>query len=191
MVSLNLPFQACRLPGLPGPDLGDFLYAQKVTKKAPGRPWTPVFAQSVSIRFDTAQPLKYLFASGSLVIGAVSIQLRLTALVLRCVPYNAKTDTFISLTGRQPKSDKQPGRDQMLKKGISVAAQHLLCRRPIGQKRGSSPKGAGVFLGTFCTSKKYPARGCGNPQSRRPFPAGSEAPAGGHRQKRGAPQRSS
>ena len=33
---------ALRLPGLPGPDPGNFLYAQKVTKKAPGRPRTPV-----------------------------------------------------------------------------------------------------------------------------------------------------
>ena len=114
------------LPGLPGPDPGNFLYAQKVTKKAPGRPWTPVFAQSVSIRFDTAQPLKYLFASGSLVIGAVSIQLRLTALVLRCVPYNAKTDTFISLTGRQPKLKKKPAVDQMPKDAGSVATQYQI-----------------------------------------------------------------
>ena len=61
------------LSGLPAPDPGDFLYAQKVTKKAPGRPWTPFFVQSDTIRGDARLPLKYRFASGSLVIGAVGV----------------------------------------------------------------------------------------------------------------------
>ena len=34
------------LPGLLGPDPGDFLCVQKVTKKALGRPQTPFFVQS-------------------------------------------------------------------------------------------------------------------------------------------------
>ena len=51
-------YQPCRLAGLPGPDPGNFLYAQKVTKKAPGAPRPPLFSQSVSIKFAAAQPLK-------------------------------------------------------------------------------------------------------------------------------------
>ena len=62
---------AAWLPGLPGPDPGNFLYAQKVTKKAPGRPWTPIFAQSVCIRGDIQLPLNFRWTASLLVIGAV------------------------------------------------------------------------------------------------------------------------
>ena len=119
-----------------------------------------------------------------LVIGAVGYALRLTALVLRDLADivignpgsfqssrqqdTEKTAASTPSKGRQPKPDKIPAADQM-PGGISasVALYHQVLSRPIGQQWGSSPKGAGVFLGTFCTSKKRPARGCGNPQAER------------------------
>ena len=52
------------LPGLPGPDPGNFLYTQKVTKKAPGDP-DPFFVQSVCIKGDIAQPLNYRILQAS------------------------------------------------------------------------------------------------------------------------------
>ena len=82
-VPLRGPTAALGLPGLPGPDPGDFLYAQKVTKKALGRPQTPFFVQSDTCKGDTQLPLRRRGASGSLVIGAVSISLRLSPLGLR------------------------------------------------------------------------------------------------------------
>ena len=45
MLPPNERAAALSLPGLPGPDPGNFLYAQKVTKKAPGDP-DPLFIQS-------------------------------------------------------------------------------------------------------------------------------------------------
>ena len=73
------PEAALGLPGLPAPDPGNVLYAQKVTKKAPGRPRSPVFVQSVGIREDTQLPLNFQL---SLVTSAVHYALRLTALGL-------------------------------------------------------------------------------------------------------------
>ena len=64
-----------------------FSFAGKVGKSALGRPQTPFFIQSDTIRFDTGQPLKYLFASGSLVIGTLRVRLRLTALVLMVITF--------------------------------------------------------------------------------------------------------
>ena len=125
------------LPGLPGPDPGNFLYAQKVTKKAPGRPRTLLFAQSVSIGGETQLPLNFPWASGSFVIGAVGHALCLTALESMVVSFflwkpgwfqqmqaahYRKTDSPIPLTGRQPKPDEQPAADQMPKGRGSVAA---------------------------------------------------------------------
>ena len=125
------------LPGLPGPDPGNFLYAQKVTKKAPGRPRTLLFAQSVSIGGETQLPLNFPWASGSFVIGAVGHALCLTALESMVVSFflwkpgwfqqmqaahYRKTDSPIPLTRRQPKPDEQPAADQMPKGRGSVAA---------------------------------------------------------------------
>ena len=67
---------------------------------------TPLFVQSDGIRFDASLPLKYLFASGSLVTGAVGIPLRLTTLGLIGVSCRTKIDTSIPSKGRQPKPDK-------------------------------------------------------------------------------------
>ena len=71
------------LPGLPAPDPGNFLYAQKVTKKAPGRPRTPFVVQLDTCKGDDQLSLKFCKASGSLVIGLAGHALRLTALGLR------------------------------------------------------------------------------------------------------------
>ena len=77
-------YQPSKLFGnIPCSGTGYFALGGKVTKTPPGRPRTPFFTQSDTIRGDTGQPLKYLFASGSLVIGAVGIPLRLTALGMR------------------------------------------------------------------------------------------------------------
>ncbi len=72
------------LPGLPAPDPGNFLYAQKVTKKAPA-PFglDPRFCPIGRLQGSSAQPLRRCGASGLLVIGLAVISLRLTALGLR------------------------------------------------------------------------------------------------------------
>ena len=58
------------LPGLPGPDPGNFSLVGKVTKNAPGTPRTPIFAQSVCINGETALPLNFvLFLIYSLVVN--------------------------------------------------------------------------------------------------------------------------
>ena len=117
-------------------------------------------------------PLKYRWASGLLVIGAVGYALRLTALVLRdftvivignpgLFQRSRQQDTEKSAAstpskGRQPKPDKIPATDQMPKNAASVAAQHQVRERPIGQQRGSSPKGAGAFSVHFWASKSEP-----------------------------------
>ena len=76
----NRPEAALGLPGLPAPDPGNFLYAQKVTKKAPGRPRTPNF--SLIGRYQRRYPVatEFPLACWPLVIGTEGIQLRLTAL---------------------------------------------------------------------------------------------------------------
>ena len=92
------PEAALLLPGLPAPDPGNFLYAQKVTKKAPGRPRSPVFVQSVGIREDTQLPLNFQL---SLVTSAVHYALRLTALGLIVVSCFADGSRSISHRRRQ------------------------------------------------------------------------------------------
>ena len=94
-----------RIPGLPGPDPGDFLYAQKVTKKAPGTPRTPICLIGwYQDRYRAATEI--LPGRWPLVIGAVGIPLRLTALGLIGVSCRTKIDTSIPSKGRQPKPDK-------------------------------------------------------------------------------------
>ncbi len=48
-------------------------------KTPPGTPWTPLLSNRTLRNFDTQLPLNFRRASGSLVIGAVVIPLRLTA----------------------------------------------------------------------------------------------------------------
>ena len=75
-------FQPSRLFASGGPTFG----RPKVGgKTAGGTPDPLFFVQSVTIRGDAWLPLKYLFASGSLVIGAVDVLLRL-ACALRVRP---------------------------------------------------------------------------------------------------------
>ena len=50
-------YQPCGLPGLPGPDPGNFLYAQKVTKKAPGDPDPFYLPNRSELNFVGALPL--------------------------------------------------------------------------------------------------------------------------------------
>ena len=77
------PDLGCLLLGPPRPQTpGHFFLGEKVTKTPPGTPRTPFFVQSVSIEFDTEQPLKYRFASGSLVTSAAGVPLRLSPLGL-------------------------------------------------------------------------------------------------------------
>ena len=73
---------ACRR-GYAPPDPRVLFPRRKSTQKGARETLDPIFVQSVNIRIDTGQPPKYLFASGSLVIGAVGIPLRLTALGMR------------------------------------------------------------------------------------------------------------
>ena len=70
-----------RFPGLPGPDPGNFLYAQKVTKKAPGDP-DPFFLQSDAPKIGYQVAIEIPLAYWPLVIGAVVVHLCLTALGL-------------------------------------------------------------------------------------------------------------
>ena len=70
--------------GVPRSGAGHFALGGKVTKTPPA-PFGPDhrIVQSDACKGDTRLPLKYCGASGSLVIGAVSVRLRLTALGLR------------------------------------------------------------------------------------------------------------
>ena len=70
-----------------------------------------------------------------------------------------KPDESIPSKGRQPKPDEKPGGDQMPTGRISVAKQYQIWERPIGQKRGSSPKGAGGFFPHFWAAKNGAAGG--------------------------------
>ena len=79
-----------------------------------------------------------------------------------------KIDESLPSKGRQPKLDEIPGGDQMPGEFCdSVAPQRQILSRPIGQQRGSSPKGAGAFLVTFCANKKLPGSGAGSPGDKR------------------------
>ena len=71
------------LSGLPGPDPGNFLYAQKVTKKAPGTPRTPLFCPIGLYQNRYRAATEIPLACWSLVIGAVVYRLRLTALGMK------------------------------------------------------------------------------------------------------------
>ena len=82
-------FQPFRLFGVvPRSGAGYFALGGKVTKTPPA-PFGPDhrFAQSDACKGDARLPLKYLFASGSFVIGAAGIRLRLTALEMRDVSF--------------------------------------------------------------------------------------------------------
>ena len=116
-------------------------------------------------------PLNFCKATGPLVIGAVDIPLRLSALGLRVISFllagacadsnrrmefDTKLDGSIPLTGRQPKLDKIPAPDQILGgTGGSVAAQRQISSRPIGQNMGvwGFPSG---FSAHFWASKSGP-----------------------------------
>ena len=54
------------LPGLPGPDPGNFLYAQKVTKKAPGDPDLLCLPNRSESNFVGALPLNQRFLASDL-----------------------------------------------------------------------------------------------------------------------------
>ena len=75
------PEAALHFPGLPGPDPGNFLYAQKVTKKAPGDP-DPSFCLIGRNQGLHLVATEIPCGRWPLVIGAVHIGLRLTALGL-------------------------------------------------------------------------------------------------------------
>ena len=62
------------------------MYAQKVTKKAPGDP-DPFFLKSDAPKIGYPVATEFPWASGPLVIGAVGSALRLTALVLMVVSF--------------------------------------------------------------------------------------------------------
>ena len=109
-------FQPFRLFASGRPTFGRPKVGGKTAGETPG---PLLFAQSVTIKFRTGPPLKYCKASGLLVIGAVGDQPCLTALGLIGISCCAKqTDGSIPSKGRQPKLDKKPGGDQMLKKLI-------------------------------------------------------------------------
>ena len=96
-LSPNERAAALHLPGLPSPgcplcrlrrhspcapDPGNFLYAQKATKKAPGDP-DPFFLQSDAPKIGYQVATEIPLACWPLVIGAEVYPLRLTALGLR------------------------------------------------------------------------------------------------------------
>ena len=78
--------------GFPHPRAGYFLLVQKVPKNtsAPFGLDPRFFVQSVTSMGDAWLPLKYLFAAGLLVIGAVHYALRLSPLGLIGVSCCAK-----------------------------------------------------------------------------------------------------
>ena len=93
--------------GIPCPGTGYFALGGKVTKTPPGTPRTPFFVQSVGIGFGTGQPLKYLFASGFFVIGAVRHALRLSALESMVVSFFTDESLCSSRKSRQLITEKQ------------------------------------------------------------------------------------
>ena len=67
------------------------------------------------------------------------------------------TRSAYHLEGRQAKSvTHQTDYEEPAAKRNFRGCAVLPCRRPIGQRPGSSPKGAGAFLVTFCAHKKLP-----------------------------------
>ena len=104
--------------------LGLLCPRRQSNQNAAGDTPDPGLVQSVCIRGDTGQPLKYCKASGSLVIGQVENELRLSALGMMDVSEYAAMETSLPSKGRQPKPDKKPAADQMTEGfGSSVATQ--------------------------------------------------------------------
>ncbi len=94
-------FSVLWLPGLPAPDPGNFLYAQKVTKKAQGDP-DPFFLQSDAPKIGYPVATEFLQGRWPLVIGAVRIGLRLTALGMRVVSFWLAELGAFSITVGEP-----------------------------------------------------------------------------------------
>ena len=93
-------------------------------------------------------------------------------------PRRKKIRTPFQPEGRQAKYSRAPhrSRDGRRPKGDSAATRPQITPRPIRQKRGSSPKGAGAFSAHFWASKSGPAggktwdSGCGPPQKKKETP---------------------
>ena len=158
---------------------GTFPSPEKYPKGRWGDPSPPFFAQSDTIRGRYPVATEILPGRWPLVIGAEVCRTspdgpraeRLCCFLLsktHVLPKETgnssqKKDLSVPLTGRQPKPDKMPAADQ-ISEGFSdsVAAQHQIRYRPIGQITGVRGL-PGAFLVTFCAYKKLPGSGPGRP----------------------------
>ena len=136
---------ALRLPGLPGPDPGNFLYAQKVTKKAPGDP-DPIVCPIGRLqgRYPVATKPPFCRWPPRNRCGAY-----LTS------PDGPRADRHFLLRKKQIHLSRQKGDSRSrtrypveirCKKSGSVAAQRQIISRPIGQKAGSGVSPAAFWL---------------------------------------------
>ena len=134
---------ALRLPGLPGPDPGNFLYAQKVTKKAPGDP-DPIVCPIGRLqgRYPVATKPPFCRWPPRNRCGAY-----LTS------PDGPRADRHFLLRKKQIHLSRQKGDSRSrtrypveirCKKSGSVAAQRQIISRPIGQNGVRGVPG-GVF----------------------------------------------
>ena len=155
----------------------------------------PFFIQSDTYKGDTRLPLNVLWACGHLVTGAVGYALRLTALGLKVASCFA--DGSRSVSRRRRKHDIETKIRLPLQKAVrrswtryppeirspEESVLQWQCSIRSGSVRldkGIQNLGFGVFLDTFCTSKKYPGVRGRSPRQSAPGPGpgrpGSQAP---------------
>ena len=138
------------------PPTAPFLAAQKWGKKPPA-PFglDPAFVQSDASRFAAAQPLNFCGASGLLVIGAVSVSLRLTALVLIGVSYYAKNKCIYPFKRATAEAGRAARRRSDAKTLIQWQGSIKSDTGQLGKQRGSGVSPA-VFPPTFGRPKVGP-----------------------------------
>ena len=145
----------------------------------------PFFIQSDTYKGDTRLPLNFCRACGHLVTGAVGYALRLTALGLKVASCFA--DGSRSVSRRRRKHDIETKIRLPLQKAVrrswtryppeirspEESVLQWQCSIRSGSVRldkGIQNLGFGVFLDTFCTSKKYPGVRGRSPRQSAPGP---------------------
>ena len=180
-------FQPFRLFASGGPTFGRPKVGGKTAGETPGPLFLP--NRSVSGEMPGLPPNFQL----SFVIGAVHIRLRLTALGLRGVSFwGGRGSQSASHSSRQLVIESQIrlSLQKAVRRSRTSSPPQIRCQRKVfqwqrsinsdtdrlGQKRGSSPKGAGAFSVHFCAYKSEPGVwGRGGPNSK-PRGAGVRSP---------------
>ena len=152
-------------PGLPGPDPGHFSLAGKVSKRAPGRPWTPFVCPIGLDQICCCLATEILFLASDL--QRVSGPASAVALLKGKMDQPLHTKKYPSSRGPSGEVRSPPHRlrESRRPRSISVAARYQSRSVRLGKKRGSSPKGAGAFSVHFCAYKSEPrGPGLGKPR---------------------------